>query len=94
MTMARNDSFLHVISHADEVIKETDAAIKRGLTKCAVAAVGYAQDRCPVDTGTLRRSITYKVADKEAYIGTNVEYAPFVEFGTGAQNVPGGTTKP
>ena len=24
------------------------------------------------------------------YIGTNVEYAPYVEFGTGAKNTPGG----
>lgn len=27
------------------------------------------------------------------YIGTNVEYAPYIEMGTGAANVPGGTPK-
>ncbi|MBC7128399.1 MAG: HK97 gp10 family phage protein [Thermoplasmatales archaeon] len=38
---------------------------------------------CPVDTGRLRSSITTEKIDKLAYaVGTNVEYAPYVEFGT------------
>ena len=45
-------------------------------------AVGYAQDECPVDTGTLKNSIDSEVIKSEmaVYIGTNVEYAPYVEF--------------
>lgn len=37
-----------------------------------------------IDTGNLRNSITYTVdeAENAVYIGTNVEYAPYVEFGT------------
>ena len=37
-----------------------------------------------VDTGTLRRSMTFVFFERDCYaeIGTNVEYAPFVEFGT------------
>lgn len=37
-----------------------------------------------VDTGTLRRSMTFIFFERDCYaeIGTNVEYAPFVEFGT------------
>ena len=38
---------------------------------------------CPVDTGRLKGSITSKVEGNSAVIGTNVEYAPYVEFGTG-----------
>jgi len=38
---------------------------------------------CPADTGRLRRSIATEVNDKEAIVGTNVVYAPYVEYGTG-----------
>jgi HK97 gp10 family phage protein len=42
---------------------------------------------CPVDTGRLRASITHEIAsDVEGLVGrvgTDVEYAPYVEFGTG-----------
>ena len=34
-----------------------------------------------VDTGRLRNSISHTVDGEAAYIGTNVEYAPFVELG-------------
>lgn len=34
-------------------------------------------------TGRLAKSITAEVVDKEAYIGTNVYYAPYVHQGTG-----------
>lgn len=44
-------------------------------------AEGYAKDDCPVDTGTLRNSISKKVVGNDVYIGTNIEYAPYVEFG-------------
>lgn len=39
----------------------------------------------PQDTGTLRRSIDFEVAEDgtEGIIYTNVEYAPYVEVGTG-----------
>lgn len=84
-------SFFELIDNSDQVIKEMEAAVARGLTKCAVKAEGYAKDLCPVDTGTLRRSITNKVLHKEAWIGTNVEYAPYVELGTGSQYFSGGS---
>jgi len=38
---------------------------------------------CPVRTGRLRASIhTGKLGKLVYYVGTNVEYAPYVEFGT------------
>lgn len=43
-------------------------------------AEGYAKEDCPVDTGRLRNSITHRTQGKDEYIGTNVEYAPYVEF--------------
>lgn len=41
----------------------------------------------PIDTGNLKNSITHSVVikDQAVYIGTNVKYAPYVEFGTGDQ---------
>ena len=40
---------------------------------------------CPVDLGNLRNSIGHSVDETElsVTIGTNVDYAPYVEFGTG-----------
>lgn len=39
----------------------------------------------PVDTGNLKGSINFQVNENELYvrIGTPVEYAPYIEFGTG-----------
>ena len=33
-------------------------------------------------TGTLRNSITHDSTDDTAFVGCNVEYAPYVEYGT------------
>ena len=68
--------------------KEASEAIKSGLLKgletCGLVAEGYAKKLAPVDTGNLRNSITHTVDEEEpaAYIGTNVEYAPYQELGT------------
>lgn len=61
---------------------EIRAAYARALERIGMQAEGYAQDRCPVDTGNLRNSITHTTDGTAAYIGTNVEYAPPVELGT------------
>lgn len=60
-----------------------EAAIKRALERCGMQAEGYAKDLTPVDTGNLRNSITHKVLENEVYIGTDAEYAAYVELGTG-----------
>ena len=73
-----------------EVVVDNTAAASAGikdaiaiaLEKIGLLAEGYAQMKCPVDTGNLRGSITHEVAGDSVYIGTNVEYAPYVELGT------------
>lgn len=76
--------------------KEVSAAIKeallRGLEKIGLVAEAYAKKLCPVDTGNLRNSITHVVDEQEAaaIIGTNNEYAPYVELGTGIYAEGGG----
>ena len=54
----------------------------RALETIGLTAEGYAKLACPVDTGRLRNSISHARDDEAAYIGTNVEYAPYVELGT------------
>ena len=53
-----------------------------GLKAIGQEAEGYAKADCPVDTSRLRSSISNKVdeGEKAAYIGTNVEYAVYVEY--------------
>ena len=67
--------------NTDEVIAALKNAKKRGLEAIGLTAEGYAKKDTPVDTGRLRNSISHATDDEAAYIGTNVEYAPYVELG-------------
>lgn len=62
-----------------EALKDQTAA---ALEEIGLAAEGFAKRLCPVDTGRLRNSITHATDKDSAYVGTNVEYAPYVELGT------------
>lgn len=68
--------------NSELIISEKDAAIIRALTIIGMKAENYAKKLCPVDTGRLRNSISHATDEDTAYIGTNVEYAPYVELGT------------
>lgn len=57
-------------------------AKERALEVCGQKAESYAKALCPVDTGRLRNSITHFQSGEDEYIGTEVEYAPYVELGT------------
>lgn len=75
-----------VEDNTDEFRDGLDAALTRALEKVGLVAEGYAKRLCPVDTGRLRNSITHAMEGSEAVvIGTNVEYAPYVELGTSRQ---------
>ena len=64
-----------------EVLSALDKAIERGLEAIGLTAEGHAKKITPVDTGRLRNSISHAIDKEAAYIGTNVEYAPYVELG-------------
>lgn len=70
--------------NTEEVSLGIVRAMDRALEEIGLAAEGYAKRACPVDTGNLRNSITHAVESGEdaVYVGTNVEYAPYVEMGT------------
>ena len=57
-------------------------ACERGLVAIGLTAERHAKNITPVDTGRLRNSISHAATEDAAYIGTNVEYAPYVELGT------------
>jgi len=60
-----------------------DEKIDNLLERAAIEINNQAKILCPVDTGNLRNSITYvKIMPRLWGVGTNVEYAPYVEFGT------------
>ena len=67
--------------NTDEVLAALKMAKKRGLEAIGLTAEGHAKKETPVDTGRLRNSINHATDDDAAYIGTNVEYAPYVELG-------------
>lgn len=69
-------------NNANEVLEEFHEQIAVALETIGLVAEGYAKRLCPVDTGRLRNSITHATDDEAAYIGTNVEYAVYVEMGT------------
>lgn len=63
-----------------EVLAELSEKIEVACEAIGGQAEMYAKEDTPVDTGRLRASISHATAEKTAYIGTNVEYAPAVEF--------------
>lgn len=80
-----------------------DDAETKILTMIGLKAERYAKKLCPVGTeestgvkgyrgGTLRNSIAFLVdaagENKTLEVGSNVEYAPYVELGTGPHFVP------
>ena len=69
----------------DKIMKKVDMEddLNKAVERIALLIEGEAKKICPVRTGRLRASIhTGKIKDGVYYVGTNVHYAPYVEFGT------------
>ena len=64
------------------VLREMQAKKAAALEAIGARAETYAKADTPVDTGNLRNSMAHAVSGDAAYIGSNVEYAPYVEYGT------------
>lgn len=75
-----------ITSHVGDVKAELADRIPVILEALGIEAEGNTVDEITtlgaVDTGRLRGSITHAKDDESAYVGTNVEYAPYVELGT------------
>lgn len=79
------------MSRFQEEIQKMKQRREQTIKQIAVFVEAEAKLRAPVDTGRLRNSITHQTENSEtqskAYIGTNVEYAPYVEFGVASKNI-------
>jgi hypothetical protein len=86
------------VDNSAAVLGALEEVSARIMTMIGIKAEKYAKALCPVGTpestgvkgyrgGTLRNSITFNVVSdgtsSELSVGTNVEYAPYVELGTG-----------
>ena len=76
------------IDHSDEAKAKLEKNIGKALTmiglKWREVVTKEITDMRAVDTGRLRGSMTSKVdtANRQVIAGTNVEYAPYVNYGT------------
>ena len=67
--------------------KPMNVANFKAVKKVCLYIEGVAKRNCPVDTGNLRNSLATVMGAAPddptlGFVGTNVEYAAFVEFGT------------
>ena len=68
--------------NSEQILSALEKGKRNALTAIGATAETYAKQETPVDTGRLRNSISHAVDGEAAYIGSNVEYAPYVELGT------------
>ena len=66
--------------------------VNAALGKACALVERSAKQKAPKGTSELRRSITSKVEDMVGVVYTPLEYAPYVEFGTGLFAESGGRT--
>lgn len=80
------------IENLDRLLKKLEnlktVSAEEAVNEACILVENDAKRRCPVDTGELRMSITHEIENVSetsitGAIGTNLSYAPYVEFGTG-----------
>lgn len=77
------------IENLDKLISKLEKLndVNQAMEQACILVENEAKVKCPVDNGLLRNSITHYIEDNPnelvGVVGTNVEYAPYVEFGTG-----------
>lgn len=81
-----------LLKRIDKMGSETN--ISAAIGKACALVEGEAKKKAPKDTGALRRSITSKVentgSEMKGVVFTPLEYAPYVEYGTGLFAEKGG----
>lgn len=70
-----------VTDRLDEIVSQQK--IQQALGKACALVERSAKEKAPKDNGDLRRSITSKVEGLQGIVFTPLEYAPYVEYGTG-----------
>ena len=77
-----------LLKRIDKMGSETN--ISAAIGKACALVEGEAKKKAPKDTGALRRSISSTVKGPEGIVFTPLEYAPYVEYGTGLFAEKGG----
>ena len=72
-----------ILEDFENMVDDVDSIVTTKIGMTAYKIERTAKQNCRVDTGRLRGSITTNVKQLEAEVGSNVEYAGAVEFGTG-----------
>lgn len=95
---------IEFIDHIDEILSEVDKNTMNGMRAIEFEMENNAKRDCPVGTpestgipwyvgGNLRNSISTDVTmssdEKSVTVGTNVEYAPYVELDDNKQHITG-----
>ena len=74
------------IDNSQQILSASEKGKRNALTAIGSSAETHTKDNITaddlIDTGRLRNSISHTVDGEAAYIGTNVEYAPYLELGT------------
>lgn len=92
--MADSNFEIRLTDNSGEILRLFQQASAAALEEIGIRAEGHAVENTPVGTvestniqhysgGTLRQSITHQVVGYDVYIGSNLEYAVYVEKGTG-----------
>jgi len=69
------------IVHVD-MSRHTQKQAEKMVRSATIAVEQQAKQLKAVDTGALRRSITHNVSGLYGEVGTSMEYAPYIEYGT------------
>jgi hypothetical protein len=67
-------------------LQQFAAKVDQAVQGAGIDCQALAKQDCPVDTGRLRASITYTPGKLKCSVGTNVKYAPDIEFGHVTRN--------
>lgn len=69
-------------NNTPKVVASIKGGVQKALEESGLIVENAAKGLCPVDTGRLRNSITHSTNGNTETIGSNVEYATYVEMGT------------
>ena len=91
------DVEIRLTDNSEETLKAFETNALAALEACGIQAASHAKQIVSgagrVNTGAMMNSITSQVAGKEAYVGTNINYAQYHEMGTGV-HIAGGRQSP
>jgi hypothetical protein len=86
-----------VLNNIDNLIDRLPNKLAEGMEQAALYVESEAKKSCPIDDSILRASISHYVETEgtkvTGYVGSNIEYAPYVHQGTGLYAIEGNGRK-